>query len=288
MKRFYSLFALIVFLLYCPQQLAAQMSGRDIMEKVDERGDVKTEFNRSLMTLINKSGKTRERKITRYVKSYDGADGLDTKSLIIFDYPADIRGTGLLLWSYADPEKDDDRWLYLPALKKVRRIAGESKNDYFMGTDFTYDDMGGRNLDDDTNDYFMGTDFTYDDMGGRNLDDDTHKLLGKETVAGVECFKVESVPVDKNDAYSKKISWIIPDKWVFVKVEFYDKSGKLQKILTTSDIREIDGIWTPMVLFMDNLSKTHQTKIEVQEVKYNGPMQEQIFTQTTLKRGRVQ
>lgn len=265
MKRFYSLFILAVFLLYYPQQLAAQLSGRDIMKKVDERGDVKTEFNRSLMTLINKSGKTRERKITRYVKSYDGADGLDNKSLIIFDYPADIRGTGLLLWSYADPEKDDDRWLYLPALKKVRRIAGESKNDYFMGTDFTYDDMG-----------------------GRNLDDDTHKLLGKETVAGVECYKVESVPVDKNDAYSKKISWIIPDKWVFVKVEFYDKSGKLQKILTTSDIREIDGIWTPMVLFMDNLSKTHQTKIEVNEVKYNGPMQEQIFTQTTLKRGRVQ
>jgi len=150
-------------------------------------------------------------------------------------------------------------------LKKIRRIAGESKNEYFMGTDFTYDDMG-----------------------DRNLDEDTHKLLGQEKVDGVDCYKVESVPVSKEDQYAKKITWIIPDKWVFRKVEFYDKNGNLQKVLTASDIREVDGIWTPHVLFMDNLSKTHQTKIEIEEVKYNREMSDQIFTETTLQRGKVQ
>ena len=261
-NRFY--FAVILILCFT-QLIQAQISGRDIMLKVDERGNVNTEFNTSKMTLINKKGKTRERKVIRYEKSFNGDDGFDSKSLIIFDYPADIRGTGLLLWSYIDVDKEDDRWLYLPALKKVRRIAGESKNDYFMGTDFTYDDMG-----------------------GRNLDDDNHKLLGQETVDGVECYKVESVPVDKDDAYSKKLTWVIPDKWIYVKVEFYARSGELQKVLITSDICEIDGIWTPKVLFMDNFSKHHQTKIEIQDVKFNGDMQDQIFTQTSLHRGKVQ
>jgi len=265
MKSIKRLCSVTILLLYFTQLAPAQISGRDIMQKVDERGNVNTEFNTSKITLINKKGKTRERKVIRYEKSFNVGAGFDSKSLIIFDYPADIRGTGLLLWSYIDAEKEDDRWLYLPALKKIRRIAGESKNDYFMGTDFTYDDMG-----------------------GRNLDDDSHKLLGKETIDGVECYKVESVPVDKDDAYSKKLTWVIPDKWVFVKVEFYTRSGELQKVLITSDICEIDGIWTPKVLFMDNLSKTHQTKIEIQDVKFNGDMQDRIFTQTTLQRGRVQ
>jgi len=265
MKNFKTFFSVAMIILFFARWLPAQISGRDIMQKIDDQRKVKTEINQSKMTLINNKGKTRERDVTRYEKTYDGAGGIDTKTLVIFDYPADIRGTGLLLWSYIDAAKDDDRWLYLPALKKVRRIAGESKNDYFMGTDFTYDDMG-----------------------ARNIDDDIHKLLGKESVDGFECYKVESVPKNKDDYYSKKITWIIPDKWVFVKVEFYNKSGTLEKVLKVSNIKEVDGIWMGHELFMDNLSKTHQTKIEVREVKFDSEMNDQIFTQTTLQRGRVQ
>jgi outer membrane lipoprotein-sorting protein len=265
MKRLISMLMIPVIVgLFSPGSFA-QLTGRDIMQKVNDQGDIKTEFGKSKMTLINNKGKTREREVIRYQKSYNGKDGIDTKALIFFEYPADIRGTGLLLWSYQATDKDDDRWLYLPALKKIRRIAGESKNEYFMGTDFTYDDMG-----------------------DRNIDEDTHKLLGQEKIDGVECYKVESVPVGKDDQYAKKITWVIPEKWVFQKVEFYDKNGKLQKVLTASDVREVNGIWTPFVLFMDNLSKTHQTRIEIQEVKYNGELNDQIFTQTTLQRGNVQ
>lgn len=265
MKRIGTMFVIGLVTVIIAQTAYAQLSGRDIMLKVDERGEVKTEYNKTKMTLINKKGKTRVRDVVRYEKSYDGEKGIDSKSLIFFEYPSDIRGTGLLLWSYVDVGKEDDRWLYLPALKKIRRIAGESKNDYFMGTDFTYDDMG-----------------------GRNVDDDTHKLLGKEILDGVECYKIESVPVDKDDQYSKKIAWVIPDKWITAKVEFYDKNEKLQKALTISDIRKVDKIWTPHLLFMDNLRKKHQTKIEIIEVRFNSEMKDQIFTTTTLQRGRVQ
>ncbi len=255
----------ILVLLSCCSLSAIDLTATDIMQKVDDQGSVQTEMNKSKMTLINNKGKTRERDVTRYEKSYNGADGIDTKTLIIFDYPADIRGTGLLLWSYEDAAKDDDRWLYLPALKKVRRIAGESKNEYFMGTDFTYDDMG-----------------------ARSIDDDIHTLLGVEIVGGIECYKIESVPKDKDGQYSKRITWVIPEKWVFVRVEFYEKSGVLQKVLTVSNIKEVDGIWVGHELFMDNLSKTHQTIIEIQEVKFDSAMDDQIFTQTTLQRGKVQ
>jgi len=270
MKRIESIFVIGLATVIIAQTAYAQLSGyprsgRDIMLKVDERGEVKTEYNKTRMTLINKKGKTRVRDVVRYEKSFNGEKGIDSKSLIFFESPADIRGTGLLLWSYTDAGKEDDRWLYLPALKKIRRIAGKSKNEYFMGTDFTYDDMG-----------------------GRNVDDDTHKLLGKEELDGVECYKIESIPVDKDDQYSKKIAWVIPDKWITAKVEFYDKNMQLQKTLTISDIRKVDNIWTPYLLFMDNLSKKHQTKIEVIEVSFNSEMKDQIFTTTTLQRGRVQ
>ncbi|MGC9363266.1 MAG: outer membrane lipoprotein-sorting protein [Fidelibacterota bacterium] len=244
---------------------AEELTGRDIMLKVDQQRDVRTAINDTKMTLINNRGQTREREVMRYEKSYDGAGGIDKKTLIIFNYPADIRGTGLLLWSYTDPEKDEDRWLYLPALKRIRRIAGESKNDYFMGTDFTYDDMG-----------------------DRNVDEDTHTLLGEELLNGDECYKIESVAKRADDLYSKKISWVLPEKWVIVKVEFYDKNDALLKELTVSDVRKVDNIWTGHVLFMDNYAKSHQTKIEVRKVEYNGAISDQVFTQTTLQRGRVQ
>jgi len=242
----------------------AQMSGRDVMLKVEQQGEVKTRIARSKMILINKQNKTRERDVVQYTKSVNDPKGVDEKILVFFEYPADIRGTGLLMVSYSDPQKDDDRWLYLPALKKVRRIAGESKNEYFMGTDFTYDDMG-----------------------GRLVDQDTHTLTGEETIDGITCYKIESVPVDKNDLYSKKISWVIPDKWVHLKVDFYDRKGQLMKTLKVNDIRNVSGVWLQFNLEMANYSTNHRTVLKILEAKINEPIGDQIFTTTTLERGGI-
>lgn len=243
----------------------SQFTGRNIMLKVDNQQEVKSQYGKTRMTLINKKGKKRIRDLLRYEKSYYGDKGINKKTLVFFEYPSDIRGTGLLLWTYEDIKKDDDRWLYLPALKKIRRIAGESKNNYFMGTDFTYDDMG-----------------------GRDVDEDTYELLSDEEVDGITCHKIKSIPVDKSDMYGKKIVWVIPGKWVVTKVEFYDKKGKLLKELRATDFRSVDDIWTPFKLHMNNFSKNHQTVIEVEEMNYNIEIKDQVFTATILQRGKVQ
>jgi hypothetical protein len=124
---------------------AANLTGRDIMVRVDNRDDGETQKAKMTMTLINKVGDKRIRKVVSYRKDY----GKDSKAMMIFASPGDVRGTGYLSWEYDDQNKDDDRWLYLPALRKIRRISGSSNSDYFMGTDFTYDDMGDRNVDED-------------------------------------------------------------------------------------------------------------------------------------------
>ena len=108
---------------------------------------------------------------------------------MFFQSPADVRNTSFMNWSYDKAGKDDDQWIYLPALKKVKRISSDSKSDYFMGSDFTYDDLG-----------------------DRKLEDDTHKLLREEALDGIDYYVVESVPVDEDYMYSKTITWINKSK----------------------------------------------------------------------------
>ena len=156
---------------------AGAQSGWDIMVKVDERDDGDTRKSSLTMTLINKRGSTRVRDVISYGKDY----GKDSKQLMYFKKPEDVEGTCFLSWEYDDVSKEDDKWLYMPALRKERRISGRSSNDYFMGTDFTYDDMG-----------------------DRNVDEDVHTLKGEDVFEGKECWIIESVPVEKKRLYKKE------------------------------------------------------------------------------------
>ena len=182
---------------------AFAQTGKEIAQRVKDRPDNDTRKTEMVMKLINKRGSVRERKLISY--SIDvGKDKKDRKLMMFFQYPSDVKGTGFLTWDYDEIGKDDDKWLYLPAMKKTRCISGSSAK----------------------KDYFMGSDFTYDDMGSRNVDEDTHNLIGEETVDGHKCWKLESTPKDSRDIYSKKIAWIRQDCLIPVKVEFYDKIGK--------------------------------------------------------------
>jgi len=238
----------------------AELTGRDIMIKVDERPEGDDQRAVMKMTLVNKRGKTRERSVLMYSKKY----GEDSKALMYFQSPGDVKGTGFLSWQYDDPQKDDDQWLYLPALKKSRRISGSSKNDYFMGTDFTYDDMG-----------------------DRNVDEDTHALIREEEVDGHRCWVVESKPKDEDYMYSKSVGWIRQDTLLAMKVDFYDRKGALLKTLTVSEIKEQDGIWTAFRMEMDNVQEQHKTVIEMEEVRYNIGLEDSLFRVSTLERGLV-
>lgn len=243
-------------------QAEPELSGRDIMVKVDERPDGENSKTLMHMILINKKGQARERTVLFYSMDV----GKDSKNLIFFQEPADIKGVGFLSWEYEDPGRDDDRWLYLPAMKKVKRISGSSKNDYFMGTDFTYDDMG-----------------------DRSVDEDIHTLLREETVDEHVCWVVESAPKKTQDEmYSKTVNWIRKDALLPIKTEFYDRMGELLKILTVPEIGKKDGFWTAFRMEMDNIQEKHQTILEIKEVEYNIDIDENLFKVSTLERGRVQ
>ncbi len=238
----------------------SQLTGYAIMALVDERDDGDDSQSELEMTLINHRGSTRVREMRSYSKEY----GNDSKQVIVFLAPADVAGTGYLSWEYEDEQRDDDRWLYLPALRMVRRISGSSNEDYFMGSDFTYDDMG-----------------------DRNVDEDTHTLLREETPEGQTCWVVESVSLEPDELYANRLIWVRQDNCMVIRVEYYDSMG-LMKVLTVCDIRQVDGIWTAHSMFMDNLHEEHQTRLTLSNVSYNQDLDDNIFTVTAIERGRVE
>nr|WP_205739246.1 outer membrane lipoprotein-sorting protein [Halocella sp. SP3-1] len=239
---------------------ASGLTGRDIMVKVDNRDDGDTRKAKMVMTLINKVGDKRIREVVSYQKDY----GKDTKAIMIFESPGDVKGTGYLSWEYDDEDKEDNRWLYMPALRKIRRISGSSNDDYFMGTDFTYDDMG-----------------------DRNVDEDEHTLLREEELNGYQCWVIQSIPkeIDEGD-YSKKLSWIRQDIAMAIKTDYYNEYGLL-KTYQAKDIVEIDGIWTPKQRLMVNKQDEHQTIIDMTELKFNVAMDDNLFRTSMLKRGNI-
>ena len=238
---------------------AETLTGRDIVQKVHDRPDGDTRSSELSMTLINKSGAKRERKITSFAMDV----GKDTKQIMFFRYPNDVKGTGFLTVDYDDINKDDDKWLYLPAMKKTRRISGKSSK----------------------TDYFMGSDFTYDDIGKRNVDEDTHKLVREENANGHDYWVIESTPKKSGEIFSKKLIWIRKDCDVVEKVEFYDKLGKLHRQMVSSDIKKVDGFWTVGKMEMKNVQTGHSTELLFLDPKYNIQLDSKIFSVNRLERG---
>lgn len=235
------------------------LTGRDVMILEDERPDGDDRRMVMTMRLVNRRGRERVRTVESLSKDY----GKDKKSVMIFREPADVRGTMFLSWEYDAPEKDDDKWLYMPAMKKVRRISGASRNEYFMGTDYTYDDMG-----------------------DRHVDEDKHTLLGSEQLHSFSCWKVESIPLDAEDMYSRKVVWLDKNSHLIIKGEYYDKDG-LVKIYRALDIRQQDGIWTTFRSEMDNVTREHKTIMEIDSIAFNTGVDDTVFRVATIQRGRL-
>jgi len=234
-------------------------TGLAIMTQVDDRPDGDDRKSILTMTLINKSGNQRIREVESFSKDF----GKDKKSVMVFKKPADVSGTAFLSWDYDDPAREDDKWLYMPAMKKVRRISGASKNEYFMGSDFTYDDMG-----------------------DRNVEEDTHTLVGEETIDVHDCWKIESIPVNPQDMYTRKLLWVCKAADMVIKAEYYDKDGLL-KIYKALDFRRQDGFWTVFRSEMDNVSRNHKTVMEAASVQYDSGIDDGLFRVAAIERGVV-
>lgn len=255
-----TIFTVLGICLVSTSVAAETLTGRDIMLKVKERPEGDDSGSLMKMVLVNRKNLTKERSFLSFKKKY----GNDQKTLMYFQEPADIRGTGFLTWEYDKPGKDDDRWIYLPSLKKSRRISGSSKNSYFLGSDFTYDDMG-----------------------DRAVDEDDHTLIREEEIDGKKCWVVESKPKDPKYMYSKKIYWIWQEAFFGLVVEYYDRMGTLLKKLTVQDLRKKDGFQTPFKMTMDNIRKKHKTIFITEEIHYNQGLEDSLFRVTTLERGSI-
>ena len=237
---------------------AQQMTGKEIIEKVYYRNDGDDRKGELTMTLVNSRGDQRVREIRQFNKDF----GSTEKKIMFFLSPADVRNTSFMNWSYDDESKDDDQWIYLPALRKVKRISSDSKSDYFMGSDFTYDDLG-----------------------ERHPNEDNHKLLRTEIIDGEECYVVESTPKDPDYMYSKTVTWIIKDKWIGLQKKFYDEDGDNLKILKVQEYERLSGIWVIMHSVMENVQKEHKTIMEYRDVEINTGIPSNYFTERMMTRG---
>ena len=211
-----------------------------------------------LMRLISKGGKERIREMTMLRK--DTQEGGDQKYFMHFSKPADVRNMTFMVQKY--PQKDDDRWLYIPAIKMVRRIAANDKRSSFVGSDFTYEDLS-----------------------GRDIEEDDHTLLQKEeTLGGKACFVIESVPKSSGGAeWSRKISYIDKASFIPLKEEYYDPRGELLRTFTADEIKEVQGFPTIVKRTMQNVSSGHRTEVTFGAVQYNLGLPETLFSERSLR-----
>jgi hypothetical protein len=243
----------------------APPTGREIMELVDKRDDGDMSIQDMQMILIDKGGGQRRRKI----HSLRMDEGEDTRSIMFFVEPADVKDTGFLTYDFDDTDRDDDQWLYLPALKKTKRIASGDKSGSFMGSDFSYADMTDRNLD------------NYD-----------YKLLKEMELDGVGVWVVEAVPNTKKEidetGYTRQIVFVRKDNHVAVRSKSWLKKGGRNKYFDVKKLELIDGIWTPTEMHMTTKKgkKTlHKTILSSENVKYNQHMDEDTFSVRQLEKG---
>ncbi len=243
---------------------ASESDARTIMEKNFFVSKLKSLRAESYMALINDKGQKRERRSTNIVKLQP--NGIDSKVLVKFSTPNDIKGTSFLQIEHS--EGDDDLWIYLPALKKSRRLVASNKKDSFVGSDFSYGDILLPKVD------------LY-----------RHTLLRSEPVDGQDCFVVESVPandtVRANSGYSKKITWVRKDSFLETKVEYYDISGRLLKTQVVKEHTLVEPDtqrWFAKRREMTNHQTGHRTDFRFDKLEPGAQVGEDLFSIRYLER----
>lgn len=245
--------------------LTDEPQARAIMVRVDERDDGDNQTSNLQMVLIDKRGKQRVRELRSFRKD----KGEDTNSMMFFLSPADVQDTGFLTYDYDDDDRDDDQWLYLPALKKTKRIASSDKSGSFMGSDFSYADMT-----------------------ERPLKKYAYKLLQESEIDGHPVWVIQSTPIDRDEidetGYTKSIQFVRKDIDLVIRAKSWVKKGKRNKYMEVQELEQIDGIWVPTVMTMTTKKgkqTLHKTILRTNQIKFNQDLDFDSFTVRGLESG---
>jgi len=238
----------------------AEEKGLEISIEADKRDIGWGDFQANMkMILRNRKGDESTREIRNKTLEVDG-DG--DKSLTIFDHPADVKGTAFL--SYTHAVKPDDQWLYLPALKRVKRISSANKSGPFMGSEFAYEDIS-----------------------SQEVEKYTYKYLRDESINGLDAFVIERYPEYEKSGYTKQVVWIDKEHYRPQKLEFYDRKGTLLKTLVMENYQQyLEKYWRADVMKMENHVTGKSTDLMWTGYNFGTGLSDRNFDQNSLKRAK--
>lgn len=243
-----------------PWPIDSEAKGLAIAEAADRRDEGWGDWAASaVMTLRNRQGQTssREMRLKALEQQNDG-----DKRLIVFDQPRDVKGTAFLAFTKA--VGNDDQWLYLPALKRVKRISSSNKSGPFVGSEFAYEDLSSQEV----------AKYTY-------------RYLQDEVIDGQNCYVIERVPVDRNSGYTKQIAWIDDAQFRTLRTDFYDRKGSLLKTLTASGFQSYGAdYWRADLFAMENHQTGKSTELKWEGYTFSQGLRERDFDQSSLKKSR--
>ena len=241
----------------------ADAKGTEIMEKVADFKEPAFSQSQVLMTLEDKSGNKEVRQIVEYGKEADG------KTYVVMDFkgPANVKDTRFL--QITNDNGPDDKFIYLPSLKSVRRVNSSEGSKSFMGSDATYDDLSTRDVSEDEHQYIKDESFTV------------------ESGVTYDCHVIKEIPLDKKSSqYNYRMVWVDKNTMYPIHTEMYDKNDKLVKVLEVLDIQKIDGYDMPMQNKLKNVQTGHSTTLQIVKVVVDKPLPDRVFTQNFLTTGK--
>jgi Outer membrane lipoprotein-sorting protein len=234
---------------------SAAGTARDIVAEAQQRSTSESERYEGLLQTMVAGKKTSEK---RWIFERVGSHG-QSKSIIRFTAPSEVKGVALLIVNH--PDRPSDQWMWTPALERDRRVALQDRSTRFFGTDFSFEDLEQRDVD------------QYD-----------HILLGEEMIDGALTWRIQSTPKpSRSSQYTKTIVWIRQNNYATARIDSYDITAVVRR-LQLSDIRQVQGIWTAHETVMTDLRRGSTTRLSLDKVQYNLPMKEDNFTLQALRR----
>ena len=234
---------------------ATAQDARQIVEEAQRRTDTKSQRYQGLLQVFDAKGKVTDK---RWTFERLGSHG-DSRAVLRFTAPPEVKGVALLVVNH--PDRASDQWMWTPAIERDRRIALQDRSTRFFGTDFSFEDLEER----DVNQY-------------------DYVLLGDEPADGAACWKIESTPKEtKSSQYIRSIVWIRKDNYALARIENYVKTEVVRR-LTYSDIQQVQGIWTGRTMEMADLRRGSRTRLSLDKLEYNIPLNPEDFTLQAIRR----